>query len=414
MNYEFLVARQRTAVAEIAERLDRLETYLRDDPSNMSLLVEAFETALRCRQWDRAQFHLRHALALDSASLAWQLREADLWLAQEKHEESNDILQRLGAISPLPAGLADALLHDLALIDFQSKNFTKCVARLEARMRFVAQTENGVPDVVETTFPLPLGKLWLRALHHAGEVESAVQWAQHLSQIQRLDPSLAGIASLAALDNQGFSLAREWSAAALSNTQPGERPVEAYVTQASLALAARDAVKARDLASAALQLNPDDGRSWSTYAFADLLAGEPALACSHFERALRTMPGHIGTWHGLGWSQVVQQQLTSAKTSFETALSLDRNFAESHGSLAVVHALEGDAESASFHIERALRLDPGSVTGRFAQSILRGEASNPQAFKRLAQHLLGDQAAPIGGGSVWDGIWKSQGAQNPR
>lgn len=205
---------------------------------------------------------------------------------------------------------------------------------------------------------------------------------------------MGGIASLIALDAQRFDLASEWSIAVLSRLEAAEQPMEALVAQASLALAKNDAARARELALAALRSNLNDGRSWSTYAFAELLASEAALAVEHFEIALKVMPDHIGTWHGLGWSQLVQRRLPSARSAFETDLAFDRNFAESHGGLAVVLALENDAHMADEHARRALRLDPGSLSGRFAQAILQGEISDSDAFEELVRRLLSGQAAP--------------------
>lgn len=405
MNYESLIAAQQSVSAGLVLRLDRLETYLRDDPSNASLLVEAFETALRACQWDRAQFHMRHALALSPDSLAWALREADFWLAQKRHDEALNVLNRLAAVDSPPAGLADAVLHDLALIDFQSKNYARCVSRLESHRQIHSlDTAPMAGSDTPQGFSLPLAKLWLRALHHTGELDRAIKWVLHLHPQQRSHPEVGGIASLIALDAQRFDIASAWSKAALGRAGPDDQPIEAFITQASLALATRDAAKARELAFAALQINPSDGRSWSALAFADLLAGHEAMASQHFERALKAMPEHIGTWHGLGWSQVIQRQMSSARNSFEMALALDRNFAESHGGLAVVLALENNAQGARESAERALRLEPANLSGRFAQAILQGEVSNPQAFERLARRLLSGQAAPAGEGNIWDGV----------
>ncbi|WP_156370574.1 MULTISPECIES: tetratricopeptide repeat protein [unclassified Acidovorax] len=402
MNYESIIAAQKSASVEVVRRLDRLEAYLRDDPGNASLLAEAFETALIARQWDRAQFHMQHALALNPGSLAWSLREADFWLAQGKSDEALNVLHKLESLASPPPGLADAVLHNLALLDFQSNQYVQCIARLQSRM-----DTDAAPG-----FSLPLTKLWLRALHQSGELDRAVQWVLHLSPEHRLDPDVSGIASLIALDSQRFDLAGEWSEAALVHVGQSKRPMEALIAQASLALARRDAARARELSLAALQMNPADGRSWSTCAFAELLAGEAALASQHFQTAIQTMPEHIGTWHGLGWSRLIQHQLESARSAFEAALALDRNFSESHGGLAVVLALENNLRGATEHAERALRLDPANLSGRFAQAILRGEISNPQAFEQLAQRLLSDQAAPLGGGSIWSGALQSAMARS--
>jgi len=114
----------------------------------------------------------------------------------------------------------------------------------------------------------------------------------------------------------------------------------------------------------------------------------------------------------MGWSQLVQRKMDSARSSFESALALDRNFAESHGGLAVVLALENDVQGAREHVERALRLDPGNLSGRFAQAILKGEINNPDAFQELVHRLLSHQARPLGGGSMWDSVMQSMNVRD--
>ncbi|HSW18711.1 MAG TPA: tetratricopeptide repeat protein, partial [Ramlibacter sp.] len=108
-------------------------------------------------------------------------------------------------------------------------------------------------------------------------------------------------------------------------------------------------------------------------------------------------PSHIGTWHGLGWTQLLLQDLDGARASFETALELDRNFAENHGGLAVILALQKQAQAAREHIELAQRLDRANLSSRYAQALLSGEAQDTQAIQRLAQRLLGGRKAPLGG-----------------
>ena len=405
-NFETAVA---NALASTQARLDRLETYLRDDPNNPSLLQEAFATALQCQQRERAQFHLRHALALEPNSLPWALRECDFWLAQGAYEPALQVLQRLQTIPNPPAALADTLLHNTAFIAFQQGRYPDCTALLQHRMDLEALQQD--PALLQSTAFLSLGKLWLRALHHAGELEHAVQWAHQLAQAQQLHPAIAGVASLAALDHEQFGLAQQWSTQALEHAQEGDKPLEALVTLASLALGERNAPKAQALAVEALRLQPGDGRAWSALAFADLLAGDPATACQHFGNAIKAMPGHIGTWHGLGWAQLVQHQLPAAQSTFETALALDRNFADSHGGLAVVLALQQQTAQAQEHAKLALRLDPASLTARFAQALLQGDASTPERFEALARKLLGSQPAPVGTGSLWDGVLESMAAK---
>lgn len=379
-------------LAAAVSRLNRLEGFLREDPSNQTLLIDAFEMALACSQWDRANFHLQHGLSLQAEKLAWALREGDYWLAQKDYAHARLVLEALYAMADVPTEFLEVVLHNLAYIDFRQENYGDCVARLAAHM------EKDVAVGADTSsVQSALNQLWLRALHHAGELERALTWALGQEENQRLDWRAAGVVSLIALDASNLELAQRWANLALENGGPDDRQLEAVVTQSSLALAARDAKRAKQLANEALQISPNAGRAWSARAFAELLAGAFPDAIASFARALQTMPAHIGTWHGQGWTQVLQKNLDAAQISFETALEMDRNFAESHGGLAVVLALKGQAEPAKKHIELAIRLDGDNLSGRYAQAILSGEARDAASLQRIAKRLLGSRAAPLGG-----------------
>ncbi|GKS87306.1 hypothetical protein AVMA1855_24160 [Acidovorax sp. SUPP1855] len=368
-------------------RLDRLEAYLRDDSDNETLLAEAFNAALQCAAWSRAEFHLRHGKALHPDSLQWALREADLWLAQSNFDQATIVLRALQAQPDTPAGFRDAVLHDLAFIEFQQRNYGACTALLAGRM----QAGDADQESAAGTMSREMVVLWLRALHHAGDLERAVRWTQTLEEQRGLFPQAAGVASLVALDAAHMALASRWSAMALEQASASDRPIEALVAQASLALASTDAAKALDLSEQALLIHPQDGRALSAHAFAQLLAGQPQAALTSFRRALSFMPNHIGTWHGQGWTQLTLHDPQAACTSFEAALALDRNFAENHGALAVALALQKQTEQANKHVQLALRLDSANLSGRFAQAILEGKTSDAQAFEQLARRLLGGE-----------------------
>ncbi len=391
----------------LRQRLDRLEGFLQADPGNAALLVDTFEAALRCKAWDRAAIHLQQGRSRPEDALSWALKEGDFWLAQKRYEDARAVLQGLLGIQEPPPGFVDVVLHNLAYIDFCEQRFEGCIERLSPRLEpaggwpVPAESAAGggipAPRRLEDAIEPALQQLWLRALHHAGQLDRAFDWLGGAEQAGLLDARAAGVGSLVALDHGDVEAARRWSSAALSSAQPQDRPIEALVTQASLALAAQDAGRAQQLADAALRLNPADGRAWSARAFADLLAGALPTAQAHFKLAVKTMPGHIGTWHGLAWAQLLMQDLAAAQATFEHALSLDRNFAENHGGLSVVLAMRGEEAAAREHIERAMRLDRGNLSGQYAQALLSGEARDTAAVQRLAKRLLGGRTGPLGG-----------------
>lgn len=378
------------------QRLDRLDGFLRDDPSNNALLIDAFETALSCGEWERASLYLKQGRTLHAEPLAWRLREGDFWLAQQRYDEALEVLETLTNTPQPPAGFAEVLLHNLAFIELRHGRYADCIARLAP----VLEASNAAVGA-ESERPLiatrALQQLWLRALHRDGEISRAMAWTLQAEQQRRLDAQAAGIASLIAVDASDFAAAQRWSAASLGDGAQAASPVEGLVTQASLALAARDAARATYFADAALQRQPGDGRAWSTRGFASLLANDLPAAHSAFLQALSAMAQHIGTWHGMGWTQILQGDLAGAYTSFDTALALDRNFAESHGGLAVVLAMQSLHKEAKEQAELALRLDKSNLSGRYAQALLSGEVKDTQDLKRLARRLLGGRAGPLGG-----------------
>lgn len=377
------------------QRLDRLDGFLREDPSNNALLIDAFETALSCGEWERARFHLQHGQTLLDEPLAWRLREGDFWLAQQRYDQALEVLEALANAPAPPPGFTEVLLHNLAFIELRRGRYADCIARLAPTLESHGRAGQG-PDNHPMIAARALQQLWLRALHHDGQIDRAMAWAQQAEQQGSLDVQAAGIASLIAIDASDFAAAQRWSAGSLSEGSPAGHPVESLVTQASIALAARDAVRAVQFADAALQRQPGDGRAWSTRGFAALLANDLSAAHAAFVKAVSSMAQHIGTWHGLGWTQILQGDLEGARSSFDTALTLDRNFAESHGGLAVVLAMQSQRQAAQEHAELALRLDKANLSGRYAQALLSGEVKDAKDVQRFARRLLGGRVGPLG------------------
>jgi tetratricopeptide (TPR) repeat protein len=382
------------------DRLDRLEAYLRDDPQNLVLLADAFETALRAGAIERAEFHLRHGQALKQEAEAWAAREAHWLLAQHRFPEARAVLTRLQAAAGQPLERQALVAHDLAYIDLREGRHAEGAASLQPWLERVDLS--GAPRAA-------IQALWLRLMHRSGQLDEALQWARPRIEQGALSPEALGVASLMALDGEDVIASHQWAEAALR--QHGVC-AEALVARASTALAQRDGRTARELLGHALARNPGDGRTLSALGFCELLERRWDAARATFEQALAAMPEHIGTWHGLGWTALSAGDTAGARRAFEEALARDRNFAESHGALAVVQALAGETEAAEGSIERALRLNPESLAPRYAQAVLSGEANDLAALRRRARRALGSRPAPLGGRLV-DVLGLSEDAEAP-
>ena len=201
------------------------------------------------------------------------------------------------------------------------------------------------------------------------------------------------LAQRAALDADAPGAASGWADQALMR-DPGQP--EARVAKATLLIVARDAQGALALLDDLLAARPRDGRALSAAAMAHMVAGRLPVARDLFERAVEAMPGHIGTWLGLGWCLLFLDEPAAARAAFERALALDENFGESHGALAVVDAREGRLDQARTRIRRARGLDPRGLAAAYAQALLDGEALDARRFLMVADRALSAHRAPDG------------------
>jgi tetratricopeptide (TPR) repeat protein len=366
------------------EKLQRLESYLKQDPQNLSLLGDVFDVALASGEFARAETYLKQGQAIEPSSSIWKFREATLHIAKKNLDEAWDILQEL----QLEIGSSPALIHNLAYIVFCRQRYTECCELLRP---LVDADVHSIDSSVQV--------LWLRTLHRLTLIDEALTWCEPLIAAGTLAPAAAGVASLICIDAAQFERAQKLSEQALKQ-EPQQ--MEALVARATVALAQRDTASAKNLLGRALQQNAQDGRTWSGLGFAELLDLKIDQAFENFKKSVTFMPDHIGTWHGLAWTCIMRKDTAGARQAFETALSLDRNFGESHGGLAVVQAMTGERANARASIDRALGLDKANLSARYAETILSGEASDAQAVQRLARRLLGGRKAIFGDGTMAD------------
>jgi tetratricopeptide (TPR) repeat protein len=360
-----------------AQQLKQLLSYLRQDPNNDKLRIAVYDAALTAGEFAEANFQVVHARHVRPDDIPWRHREALLLLAQGQYAEARERFERL-----IADGFEDPTVsYNLAYALF-GQGATAQARDLAAPLRAAAGDLGGLAWV-----------LWLRCEHRLSRVNDALQAVDDAAAAHALPADAWGVASLLALDAGRGPDALAWSRRALA-ANPVQ--MEALVARGTLALGGQDVKSALALFERALQLNGADGRSWSGLAFGHLRQGDFPAAQAAFKKAVAHMPDHIGTWIGLGWCEFLAHQVHAARATFEHALSMDRNFGESHGSLAVALARLNLIEEAKLEIELALRLDRRSLSARYAQAILSGEADDPEAFRRLSRRVLEQRSAGIG------------------
>jgi tetratricopeptide (TPR) repeat protein len=152
-----------------------------------------------------------------------------------------------------------------------------------------------------------------------------------------------------------------------------------------------------------LAAHPQLGRGWLGLGLTKLQRSRVQDAITDLQRAAQCLPDHIGTWHALAWTHLLQGDAIASRAIFERALALNRNFAETHGGLAAVAALQGRTKDAHASIRRALKLDSQTMSVRYARIVLLQRAGRHREAQAVLDDVL-DRPAPDGGAPLRDRV----------
>jgi tetratricopeptide (TPR) repeat protein len=366
--------------AEASARLERRLQFLAGDPQNLPLIAECADLALDLGRAGVAQALVERGLALKPEDPHFRARLASAKLAAGDAGGAIEILEAL-----LKANVdAPELRYNLG--------YALMLAGRHADAKQVLG-EVGMPQAE---------LLRVRAHHHLGEVDEAIKLAEQYATAHPDDAQVIGQLAMLYLDADDFTKARAWADRALTE---GKSTPEAYFTAGFIALGDEDEERALELLGKALELNPRSGRAWAGKGLAGMFGGDLAAGEEALERAAQYMPTHIGTWHALAWCQILRGKLDAAEASFRKAYELDRTFAETHGGMAVLEILRGGGSRAQRRTATALKLDPGSFSGQYAQVLL--EAQSEQARAEGVRRILAQQQA-LKGGTLVDLVARQQ------
>ena len=342
-------------------RLKRLLQYLESDPNNAALLNDAAETALAEGQPKIARDLLERSSRRAPLTGAQQGLAGLAAMRDNDFAAAGQIYEKLLEASPSDASIRFNLAWSWAM----TKNLKGALALLDQA----------------TTAALPqAAMLHVQLLHDQGEFEAAAEQASlHLTQHPD-HPGLLGAVSVLAIDNEDVELARRCAEKA------GDNP-DALTTLGTLALGEQDP-RALDMFSAALGKNPHAPRAWVGKGLAEMAAGDHAAAARDIRHGAEMFSEHVGSWIAAGWAQLLVRDLAASRASFDRALALDHNFAESHGSLAVLNILEGRHEEAQRQADTALRLDPKSFSAALARALLLQARGNADAARAIVERAL--------------------------
>jgi tetratricopeptide (TPR) repeat protein len=355
--------------AETQDRLQRLLNYLEADPHNPSLLGDAAAAAVDARQPQQAMD------LLDRLAGIRELSDEDLHvlglaaLHLQDHQRACAVYRSL-----LGRGIDDPGVrynHAWALLKLGEKE--EALALLDESC--VAAVPQGAT-------------LKVQLLHDQGEMEAAQEVARSALERHSDHPALLAAISVLAVDLGDLQLARDSASGA------GDHP-DALATLGTLALEDDEPQQARALFDRALKANPNSPRALVGRGLSLLSQGDAESAAGDLDKGAELFGGHLGSFIAAGWAHFIARDLGTARARFEHALALDPNFAESHGSLAVLDLLEGRPEQAEREMAIAFRLDRACYSAALAQVLLRAGKGDQEGARRIFDKAI---HTPIEGG----------------
>lgn len=346
-------------------RLETLLSYLQADPNNTALRDDAIEEALALNEADIALRLIGdgNKAAMDDRRLSQmglaQLQKRDFRRASEIYT----ILRERGHDDP-------AITYNLAWARAMDKDFSSALGLLDE----------------EAVIALPqAAELYVQLLHEAGEFDVAADEARKLFAIHPDHRGLAAAVSVLAIDVEDVDLAAQSARVA------GDHP-DALTTLGTLSLGEQDVTAARDQFEQALSINPNLPRALIGRGLAKLVSEDRDGAGKDLDRGAELFDDHLGSWIAAGWAYLLQNDPVTARQRFDHAMALDRNFAESYGSLAVLDVLEGKLDQAGAGIATAMKLDRQCMSAAFAQTLLISATGSPEEGRRLFEQIL---SAPL-------------------
>ncbi|MEQ1540687.1 MAG: tetratricopeptide repeat protein [Novosphingobium sp.] len=336
------------------DQLDRLLGYLAADPDNPTLLIDAIEAAFDANALDQAEHLSARLSGIRPGSFEAGYHAAKLAMMRRDFASAAALLDPL-----VSAGAPPNARFNLAWSKAMIGDKVTALALLDS------ETIGQIADAA---------MLRTQLLHEAGDFEAALACGQAALESHPGDPGLNAAVATLALDLQDLGLARACSA------RGGDHP-EALAAAGMLEMHDGDPAGARisfDRAIAVRQHNP---RAWIGRGLAKLSEHDHAGAAADLDRGAQQFSDHIGSWIAAGWAHYLSGDLEAALQRFEKAMKIDPNFAQSHGSLAVVQAAGGQIAEARRSMEIAFRLDRQCFSAVLAKIML--DVDDPAVAKTL-------------------------------
>lgn len=377
---------------ELRNRFDRLKSFLQQDQDNLTLFQDCFDAAIQLAEFTQAEELLANLSDELKSEPVVKYSQSKLALSTGDYQTAKAVCDELKA-----AGVSNlAVQFNASYADFGLGNHQAVVDSID-------QLGDAKQD-----YP-PFLLLEARALHHLGRIDEAVFLTEHYFQENPNSAEAGGLLSMLLLDSEKYQEAENLAAKLYADSVVNQ---ETLITLSSVELNHQNSEKVQQILKANAAMTQRSGRLMLNLGQAQLLDMQVEDAENSLTKAADLMPQHIGTWHALAWSKMMLGKVDEAGECFQAAYDIDRNFAESHGGLAVVAINQGRLEEAKKLTKTSLRLDPNCSSGRYAEALLLEKDGQAEVAKDKINNII-NQAKTIDGQPVLDVVAKVAGKLTP-
>jgi tetratricopeptide (TPR) repeat protein len=359
-----------SASAQPQPKLERLLRFLERDPGNPLLLADAASAAFDERDFVQAADLIARHEAIAALSPALTNLKGLTALAQQRYEDAIAIFEALRADGQNDPALRFNLAWSKAMVN-------------------AWQDALDLLDDDTLAVSLRAPALKIQMMHHLELYDDALTEGARLAERFPGNQALMGTMATLAMDAERIDLAKSYAERAGDDS-------EGLAALGMLTLGEHDVTASLQMFDGALRTQPNNPRAWLGKGLALMMSGDGLKGADALEKGAGIFQDHLGSWVAAGWAHYVNKDIAKARASFEHALALDPNFAESHGGLAVVNIAEGKLDDARRNSDIALRLDKNCFGGALAKSLLLQERGNTQAAQKIVEMALSTPVGPGG------------------
>lgn len=224
-----------------------------------------------------------------------------------------------------------------------------------------------------------VGNSWLYRAR--GELPLQPEGAGAAEPGQARTPSEAELAEILRAAQAAAMQGEPGKAVAMLNEAIGRYPATQalYTTLGTILVGQRQPAEAYAQYEKALAVGPRTAELEFTAGTVAGLADRPDRAVEHFAAASAQEPANAKIALHLGQAQMKLNQDDAARASLVRSLKLDENQAIAWGMLAEISLRQNSAPMALQHIEKARRLEPGTLAWRIIEARAHRRENNPRA-----------------------------------